>query len=305
VEEFRRLEEREGEEELLQVQISMLKWNLASGSNESLALLKAVANCAEKKVLSTCYVESIITLKWNQQWLLILGNSVMYSLLWVLLLVSLFKPTLWAVWGFLVINLVLLGWKATLKHSIKQVIGPAEWACRLSSLCWALLLLTEFAPAKWLTVLVLIMALLQSCSVFLAFGATRGCVCVILQVVEDLSGFLALLSYLALSVGALAVYLANEAGSLQSAWESAYGVTIDTSEWTGDQLIAAVTLICVIILVSLFVSLMCQAYTKSQRSFRESYLRLQLEKVLENELMMFWRRQSGRPTFVLTVKPAV
>lgn len=304
VEEFKRLEEREGEEELLQVQISMLKWNLASGSNESLALLKAVANCAEKKVLSTCYVESIITLKWNQQWLLILGNSVVYSLLWVLLLLSLFKPALWAVWSFLILNLVLLGWKATLKRNIKLVISPAEWTCRLSSLCWALLLITEHAPAKWLTVLVLMMALLQSCWIFLAFEATRGCVCVIVQVVEDLSGFLALLSYLAVSVGTLAVYLSDEAGSLQSAWESAYNVTIDTLEWTGDQLIAAIALIGVIILVSLFVSLICQAYTKSQKSFRESYLRLQLEKVLESELMLFWQRQSGRPTFVLTVKPA-
>ena len=298
VEDLKRLEEREGEEEVLQVQTSLLKWNLASGSRESLALLKAVANCAEEKVLSTCYVESVVTLKWSQLWLLIVGSSVMYSLLWVLLLVSLFKPALWVVWSFFVLNLVLLGWKVALKHYIKQVIGPAEWICRLSCVCWVSLLLTESAPAKWLTVLVLTMALLQSCWVFLMFEGTRGSICVILQVVEDMSGVLALLSYVAMSVGALTVYLVDGSGSLQSAWESAYGVTIGTLEWTGDQLIEAVILICIIILVSL----MCQAYPKVQ--LRESCLRLQLEKVIESELMLFWRRQSGRPTFVLTVKPA-
>jgi len=298
VESMTNLKEKEGKEELLQVQISAFKWNLTSGSRDSLALLKAFADCDDDKVLSTRYVETVLVWKWSQAWPFILGNTVIDVVLLGLLLACVFIYTPWTVWTFLAFHLVLLGVDGlrvsmAIREKAKQAIHPFHLLGRLVSIYWGILLISGNDPSKWLTMLVLALAFLQGITCFQAFQATRALACVALQAVKDLWGFLALVIYFALCLGVLTVYHAYEADRLSSYWENAY---TDIGSWL---VLVIATLLCATIVASLLSTLMSQA----QGRLREKDLRMQVQVLLERELLQFGHRLSGKPVYVRTVKP--
>lgn len=290
VESMTNLKEKEGEEKLLQVRVSMLKWNLTSGSSESLTLLKALADCDEKRLLATSYVEAVLVWKWKRIWPFILGHTVINIILLSLSLVCVFAPSPWTVWTFLTFHLVLLGEDGlrvsmALREQAKQAIHPFRLLCRLASVYWGTLLLAGAFPEKWLTMLVLALAFLQGVTCFQAFQATRAFVCVALQAIKDLWGLLSLISYIVLCLSALTVY--------QTGYRD--------NEYTeiGSWLVLVVgTLLCAVTMVSLLSALL--GLTQSQLC--EKDLHLQLQVMLEAELLQFWRRLKGKPVYVRTVK---
>jgi hypothetical protein len=126
----------------------------------------------------------------------------------------------------------------------------------------------------------------------------------ILAVVKKMYSFLIIMGYSVFSFG-ICISILEEHATLGVSWTSAFSLALgefDTSafgilEWC---IFSVAALTNIIIMLNLLVSILGDAFEETQMSAGENDLFQMLELVREYESMMFWRRNAGTPTILIS-----
>jgi hypothetical protein len=308
--------------ELVNFFIGLIRWNTTPGSTKSLELLDALQDCEDKTVLNTPYVNALIELKWVYFYLFTLSLTLLYIAMLASLIMIIFK--VWAI-GVLAIAFILLN-AIFIIYEIAQasVNGLSYWLDPWNildvfrgvlCLFWGTLVLNDQELAflgrdyqRDIRVLVALMCLLRGFTYFRSFRMTRLYVYATLAVVKKMYSFLIIMGYSVFSFG-ICISIREDHSTLGVSWTSAFSLTLgdfDTSafgifEWC---IFTGAALTNIIIMLNLLVSILGDAFEETQISVRENDLFLMLELVREYESMMFWCRNAGTPTILLSCQRA-
>ena len=306
--------------DLVKFNISLIRKNVAPGSTESLELMDALLDCEDKTVLNTEYVSLLIEQKWDYFYTVTLGLTLIYALMLTSLVMIIFdiwetKPLCCA---FLAINLFLMSYEMAqmLASSCSYWFDPWNYVdiCR-GSLClfWGVLVLRDLETTlfetdmqKNIRTLIALLCFLRGFTYFRSFRMTRLFVYMTIAVVKEMYSFLVIMAYSVFSFGVCTSILLKE-DSLGSSWTSAFSLILgdfDSSsfgflEWF---IFMCAALINVIIMLNLLVSILGDAYEKTQMSVRENDLSMMLDLAAEYESLMFWRRNTGTATIMVSCK---
>jgi hypothetical protein len=125
-----------------------------------------------------------------------------------------------------------------------------------------------------------------------------------LAVVKKMYSFLIIMGYSVFSFG-ICISILEDHNTIGVSWTSAFSLALgdfDTSafgilEWC---IFSGAALINIIIMLNLLVSILGDAFEETQMSAGENDLFQMLELVREYESMMFWRRNAGTPTILIS-----
>ena len=139
---------------------------------------------------------------------------------------------------------------------------------------------------------------------------TRVYVYMTKKVVEDVYSFLVILAYSTVAFGMCLSVLAGHSTMTES-WTTAFTLLMGEFDTTEFLYLEWVIFMCacvvnVVIMLNLLVSILGDAFEKTQMSIRENDLHLQIVAILEYERLLFWRRCccSFRPTALVRCEEA-
>lgn len=280
--------------------MSVPRWDFTAGSEQSLKLLKAFSACPKSHVLATPFVSAVIEEKWKRFYWWTLFLTCAYGLLLVALCFVLFLERCEFIVAFCILNAFFV------QYEIAQMLadGRAYFLDTMNAidvvrgvLCaaWSVqILFTQ--QHKYFTLAVVAFCFLRGFTYFRSFKMTRIFVFTTLAVVREMYSFLIILWYSVFAFGILnGVMLQTDA--LTSAWKEGFNLlmgNVDNSsygfvEWA---VFASANVTNIVIMLNLLVSILGEAYAKTQMSVREHDLHLQLDLIIEYESMMFWRKHT-------------
>jgi len=190
-----------------------------------------------------------------------------------------------------------------------------DWFRGLLCVCWGTLVLYEeerdFLGAdlqKHVRLVLALLCLFRGFTYFRSFRLTRLFVYLTLAVVKEMYSFLIVMGYSVFSFGIL-ISILLEHETLGISWTSAFGLTLGdfdsssfgTLEWC---VFSCAAITNIVIMLNLLVSILGDAYEKTQMSVRENDLFMMLGLVTEYESIMFWRRNAGTPTIPISCQSA-
>ena len=291
---------------------------MTCGSTKSLELLEALQECEDKAVLTSSYVSLLIEKKWEHFYSYTLSLTILYAIMLVSLVMILFHT-----WNpvplccvFLVINLLFMMYELAqfLASSCSYWFDPWNYVdVTRGVLClfWGVLVLRDqevaFLGEDYQRDLRLIMSLLcflRGFTYFRSFRMTRLFVYMTLAVVKEMYSFLIIMAYSVFSFGICTSILVGHA-SIGLSWTTAFSLILgdfDSStfgflEWAVFMFAA---LINVIIMLNLLVSILGDAYGQVLMSVPENDLYMMLDLITEYESLMFWNRNAGTPTIMVS-----
>ena len=298
---------------LLRTEVSTLRWNFTAGSDESLGLLKALQRCPYSAVLLSKFAETLITEKWRHFWWAMLALTLGYFLMLGCLITCVYWENWTAALCFVVLNGLLLGYEvvellATGREYLSDAWNYVDLLRGVLSALWGMLCLCQIRPEQSFSLCVVALCFIRGFTYFRTFKMTREYVYLTIQVIKEVYTFLLILAYSVLSFGVLASMLRDN-DSLDNAWTNAYNLTMgdfDSSGYSALQLtiFTAATTTNIVIMLNLLISILGEAYEKTQMTLRENDLLLQLDAIIEFESMLFCRRNSGKRNFMITVEEA-
>ena len=302
--------------------VALIRQNTAPGSSQSLELLAALQDCEDKAVLTSPYLTLLIESKWEYFFGFTLSLAILYAVILASLVMILFQS-----WNPLLLSCIFIAINGLLMlYELAQVLisSSAYWldpwnyidAFR-GFLCmfWGVLILLDQELAflgedyqKNVRLVVSLLCFLRGFTYFRSFRMTRIFVYLTLAVVKEMYSFLIIMGYSVFCFGVCTSILLGHA-NIGVSWASAFSLVLgdfDSStfgalEW-GVFMCAA--LINVIIMLNLLVSILGDAYEKTQMSVRENDLYLMLEIISEYESLLYWRRNTSTPTVMFVCASA-
>ena len=303
--------------------VALIRQNTAPGSSQSLELLAALQDCEDKTVLTSPYLTLLIESKWEYFYAYTLFLTILYAVMLLSLVLILFHS-----WNpapmsciFLTINgfLMLYELAQALVSNNSYWLDPWNYIDAIrGSLCmfWGVLILLDQELAclgedyqRDLRLVVSLMCFLRGFAYFRSFRMTRLFVYMTLAVVKEMYSFLVIMGYSVFSFGVCTSILLGHT-AIGISWTSAFSLVLgdfeDSStfgalEWG---VIMCAVLINVIIMLNLLVSILGDAYEKTQISVRENDLYLMLGLISKYESLLFRRRDTGTPTVMFACASA-
>ena len=294
--------------DLVKFNISLIRKNVTPGSSESLEFITALQECDDRTVLATPFVCLLVERKWKYFYPYTLCSTVLYAVMLVVLVMLLFQ--VWSpvplCWLFVVLNAVFLSYEL----AQMMVAGCSYWSDPwnyvdlsrgLLCLLWSgLVLLAQEATVlgeDWgrnVRLMMALMCFLRGFTYFRSFRMTRLFVYMTLAVIKEMYSFLIIMGYSVFAFGVCSSTLV-ESSTLSGSWISAFTLVLgdfDSSTFTFVEwvIFSCAALINVIIMLNLLVSILGDAFEKTQMSVRENDIYMQLSLIAEYESLMFWRR---------------
>jgi len=308
--------------ELVRFCIGLIRWNTAPGSSKSLELLDALQECEDKTVLTSPYATALIEQKWAYFYPVTLLFTIMYTMLLAALVMILFND--WDRFQLAVVFICLNGFfmlyeiAQALASSWTYWVDPWNYLDMFRGLLgffWGSLVLCDQELAclgadnqRNTRLLLAILCFLRGFTYFRSFRMTRLFVYMTMAVVKEMYSFLIIMAYSVFAFGILISILLGHA-TLGVSWTAAFSLVLgdfDSSafgfvEWC---VFSCAAITNIIIMLNLLVSILGDAYEKTQMSVRENDLFLMLGLVSEYESLMYWRRNSGTPTIIVSCERA-
>jgi len=302
--------------------VGLIRQNTAPGSAQSLELIAALQDCEDKTVLTSPYLTLLIESKWEYFYYYTLTLTILYAVMLASLVMILFQS-----WNpvplsciFLTINgfFILYELAQALTSSSSYWLDPWNYIDAFRGfLCmfWGVLILLDQELAflgedyqKNVRLVVSLLCFLRGFTYFRSFRMTRLFVYLTLAVVKEMYSFLIIMAYSVFCFGVCTSILLGHA-NIGVSWTTAFSLilgdfdssTFGALEW-GVFMCAA--LINVIIMLNLLVSILGDAYEKTQMSVRENDLYLMLGLISEYESLFCWRRNTGTPTILFSCSNA-
>ena len=298
--------------DLVKFAISLVIRNVTPGSAESLELMNALQDCADKTVLTTPYLSLLIETKWEYFYIVTLSFTLLYAVMLISLVMVLFETWKPVPLGYVFVglNLYLMAYE----FAQMLVTGCSYWSDPWNSvdlirglLClfWGILVITdqettvlEVDFSKYIRLVLVLMCFLRGFTYFRSFRMTRLFVYLTLAVVKEMYSFLIIMGYTVFAFGVCSATLVPRT-SLSDSWTTAFVLILgdfDSSDFSFVQwtIFSCAALINVIIMLNLLVSILGDAYEKTQMSVRENDLYMQLTLLTEYESLLFWRRDAGK-----------
>jgi len=314
-----KVEEAQVGKVLVQYEISLIKWALEPGSKGSLHLLEALEKCGDRKVLISRYASLIIEDKWSRFYPLTITMTFAYCVMLLNLNFILFSQTERdiAFRVFIYLNIGFLAFELAQMSASFRAYQQDPWnivdltRCGLC-LAWAVFQLMDIYPdiVDDITLPMVILCFLRGFTYFRTFKMTRVYVYMTIKVVKEVYSFLAILAYSTVAFGICLSVLAGHSTVTES-WTTAFTLLMGEFETTDFVSLEWVLFVCasivnVIIMLNLLVSILGDAFEKTQMSIAENDLHLQIIAVLEYERLLFWRRwgQSSRKTVLVRCEEA-
>ena len=298
-----KVEEAQVGKVLVQYEISLLKWALEPGSKESLQLLEALEKCGDRKVLISRYASLIIEDKWSYFYPLTLALTFAYCVMLLNLSLILFSNIDREICfinfiiingGFLAFELaqIITSFRAYMQDSWNFVDLTRGGLC----LAWAIFQLIDMHAdiVDDITLPMVMLCFLRGFTYFRTFKMTRVYVYMTIKVVKEVYSFLAILAYSTVAFGICLSVLTGHSTVTES-WTTAFTLLMgefDTTDFVSLEwvLFVCASIVNVIIMLNLLVSILGDAFEKTQKSIAENDLHLQIVAVLEYERLLFWRR---------------
>ncbi|CAG9330653.1 unnamed protein product [Blepharisma stoltei] len=291
---------------LVQFWVSPLSWNLTMGSNESLKLLKAINECPSLEIFQAPWIQSIIKMKWDKLWFAILGNSCLYWMNLLLIILYLFYPYYIIPFLFIVVNELLLLYEVFQMYSNWSDYIYDVWnyidIFRLA-LCFAWGAVdfwdVNFVPLTFLAVLV---NFFRGLVYFRVFNMTRYYVRLIFIAGKESIAFLIIFLYSTLAFGV--VYAATDPEmSLSDVWSQSYELNMGNFDNSGFSFFqyscfTFASLINVVLMLNLLISTLGESFQKFKAIAMELDAKEMLQDVIEFESMMFWKRNEGERMYM-------
>jgi len=308
--------------DLVTFTVGLIRQNTAPGSAQSLELIAALQDCEDKTVLTSPYLTLLIENKWEYFYYYTLTLTILYAVMLASLVMILFQS-----WNpvplsciFLTINgfFILYELAQALTSSSSYWLNPWNYIDTFRGfLCmfWGVLILLDQKLAflgedyqKNVRLVVSLLCFLRGFTYFRSFRMTRLFVYLTLAVVKEMYSFLIIMAYSVFSFGVCTSILLGHT-TIGVSWASAFSLilgdfdssTFGALEW-GVFMCAA--LINVIIMLNLLVSILGDAYEKTQMSVRENDLYLMLGLISEYESLLYWRRNTSTPTVMFVCASA-
>lgn len=299
---------QDNEELLIEFQISSFSWNFESGSIQSLQLLTSLQECSFSNILTSRFITSLIEMKWNNIWIYVLIQSILYWINLALLTYLLFDFSSFLTLGsFLVLNCLFLGYEVFQGICMKSEYFKDGWnyldIVRLvAGFIWAILGYygVKYMPLSWIITLIF---WVRGLTYFRTFRYTRFFVRMILECVKDSFSFMIILFYSTFAVASLYVVSSPGLDNMSDAFELSY--QINMGEYSNDSnnlfqwicFFSATILNCVIML-NLLISILGDSFEKSQMMAQEADTLEMLDLVIELEYLMIWKRNSGKKQYL-------
>jgi WD40 repeat protein len=311
------IDNTKNDSQLVEISYSAFKWNLYSGSRDSIRLLKSIFNSRNKEVYRHKLVQTIIDIKWNQQFGINLTLFIlnMINLLFLLVMifhedleVPLYIPSI----GFIVIN-SLFGIYEVLQgifSGFSYFRDPWNWLdmikSPLSITCGIQGILGD--SHYILTPFTALVCWIRGLAYFRTFKYTRIFVSMILTAIRDTSSFLIVLLYVTIAYcslfKALDLYVKPEdklgiVDTIKLAYELELG-DFDSDKYSIGQYIIFIvaSILNLIVMLNLLISILGDSYDKVQLTLVESDYSQKLEVILEIEKMLFFNRNKGTRTYL-------
>jgi hypothetical protein len=270
---------------LVEFGISLVNWNITPGSQQSLALLKALEACENKQVLVTPYVSLLVEQKWAYCYSFTLLLTCLYTAMLVALVLLLKEKEVVLGLIFVMLNILLMLYELgqMLIDGWTYWFDPWNWVdCIRGVACivWAVLHLEGWELAEseesFLRLLVALLCFLRGFTYFKSFRMTRLFVFMTISVVKDIYSFLIILAYSVFAYG-ICFSALQPNFSVSSSWVSAFILLLgsfESNEFTGWQwgVFTGAAIINVIIMMNLLISILGDAYEKAQLTLQENNL---------------------------------
>ena len=302
--------------ELVNFLIGLIRWNTTPGSNQSLELLNALQDCEDKSVLTSAYTTLIIEQKWEYFYPITLSLTLLYAVMLASLVMLLFQAQteLPLAGVFICLNAFFMIYEIAQAVTSDNSYWLEPWnyldlSRGLLCLCWGSLMFFEeevsFLGAdlqKDVRLVLALLCFLRGFTYFRSFRMTRLFVYLTVAVVKEMYCFLIVMGYSVFSFGVL-ISILLEHETLGVSWTSAFSLALGDFDSRGFGALEWCVFSCaaitnVIVMLNLLVSILGDAYEKTQMSARENDLFVMLGLVTEYEFLMRWRRTAGTPTII-------
>ena len=277
------------------------------GSSASLDFLSVlVCNVTVLEVLNNEFIRTLVDMKWNKLWPMVLGITVCYWVYLILMLLRVFEYSdsgvneAFLVFNslFLVLDVVQL--MTSIQH-IKENLPVYLGICR----CGLAYAWVAASPRTWLTFLTVLACLIRGLTTFQTFAPTRFFVRMIYTVCLKTISFIFILIYSTLSFGLLfAVADPAAISTFTQSWSVSAQLDMggfDMTEAGGLvwAVFLAASLVNVVWLLNLLISILGQAYADFQPEAEGADIMAKAGFVYHFEGMMLWRRRFQRtPQFL-------
>ena len=213
---------------------------------------------------------------------------------------------------FLAINVFLLGYEGAQMMASSCTYWLNVWNYvdifrAVSGLFWGVLMLGENEEAvlgednsRILRMVLTLLCFLRGFTYFRSFKMTRIFVYMTLAVVKEMYSFLVIIAYSVFALGVCLSILMRD-NSLSSSFTHGFLLVLgdfDSEafgfiEWL---IFTCAAIVNIVIMMNLLISILGDAYEKTQMSVRENDINMKLDLVNEYESLLFWRRSAGSPS---------
>ena len=287
------------------------------GSTESIKLLESLQNCSRPEILESDLIGSIVKLKWDALWPVILAQTI---LLWVNLVVMIYLVmadySLIAAIAFISINAVLVLYEISQVLVYRMQYLKEAWNIVdmiRTGLCTLFLYYyfenkenslenldfsNTFTQVTWFMI---VFNFCRGLTGFRAFDQTRFYLRLIFRAVTDTFAFLIIFFYSTLGFGVLysvSTVINNRESEFYLLWKQPFELSMGNFSNDGDSVceyayFMFASVLNVIIMLNLLISLLGDSFEKFQLEATQVDRMEMIEAIIELEKMMFWRRDNN------------
>jgi len=293
---------------------SRLKFNFFEGSENSIAILRALVETERTEALRTEFVQALVGYKWNK-FFRIIATFAFIDILDLITLIGIvffndefilqILTILLLVFNMIFFMIEVLQFVSLGKKYFRDLQNYIDLLKIFGCFSFGTYVLVDgfgiTNSSHWLTFLVTLLSFLQSLVIF----QTRHYIGLIEAVTVDIVPFFVILIYFVLGYCTVMATTndLNFVDSFKGAYELILG-DFDTSNMSDLQWLIFFfgAIFNVIMTLNLLISIISESFDKISFTSKEAETRTRMELILEVEECMFWNRQKGIPTYLYLLK---
>ena len=278
-----------------------------AASLHTLSLL--IANVSTMEMLNNHFIRSVVDMKWNQLWYVVLLFTLSYWVFLILMILKLFRygdnssvDRAFLAFNSFFLLLSICEWAAAPRKFLHEKWHYADLLRCAFAYAW-----TYADQTTWLTFITVLLCLLRGLTTFQTFDRTRFFVRMIFIVCLKTINFIFILIYSTLAFGLLfAAADPTSVPTFPQSWSVSSQLDMgnfDLSEAGGLfwAVFLAASLVNVVWLLNLLVSILGNAYEEFRPESEGADILAKAELVYQYETMMVWKRgQVHQPQFIQT-----